>query len=147
MLPPIRRRARLLALLLAPTVAACDAGVGLVGSVAGGGSLRSGAYTYDSWSGDGGLAWWGDLELEVLPSGEIRGEYRLPAQCASGGLVVDCVGLVGGRVDAGGEVRFGLDEGWLRNRGRTVLGGNADGRWETRILGYYDEGRWELRRR
>lgn len=142
----VRLRAHLLALLLAPALAGCDAGGVLLGGVAGGSRLGSGAYAYDAWSEDGRLAWWGDLQLSVLASGEIRGEYRLPGQCTAGSVVVDCVGYVGGRVHADGAVRFGLDEGWLRNEGRVLRADEARGDWETRILGYYDEGRWELRR-
>lgn len=142
-----RLRGHLLALLLAPALAACDAAGGvLLGGTVGGAQLGSGAYAYDSWSEDGELAWWGDLQLSVLASGEIRGEYRLPGQCTAGSVVVDCVGYVGGRVQADGTVRFGLDEGWLRNEGRVLRASLARGEWETRILGYYDQGRWELRR-
>lgn len=137
------RALTLLPLLLA--LAACDAGGIYDPGYGGSRYLRSGLYQYDTWSEDGRHAWWGTLDIDVYGDGEIRGTYRLPLQCEDAyGYLVDCVGRVGGRVYSDGEIRFGLDEGWLRNEGGVNRYSEAGGFWETRILGYYDTGDFEL---
>jgi hypothetical protein len=140
------RAAGLAALL---SVSACDVALG--GIVAPGAiaqrRLGSGTYLYQAWSDRGGYgpAWWGYLELETRSDGAVIGVYRLPRQCVDDyGFEADCVGRVGGRVDPDGTLRFGLDEGWLRNQGAVRPGWRASGSWETRILGYRDAGTFEL---
>lgn len=137
---------RLAALLLPLLLAGCDAagviGVGGAPAV----HLVSGTYDYSAYSDYGGrLAWWGTLYLEIDRFGEIRGRYLLPRQCAGAyGYEADCYGLVGGRVHDDGTIRFGLDEGWLANRGFVRSRYRATGDWDSRLLGYADGGRWEL---
>lgn len=107
--------------------------------------LRSGVYEYNAWSTAGGFDWWGTLDLEVSRDGRISGYYRLPRQCTDRyGYAVDCTGYVGGRVYQNGELRFGLDEGWLRHFGEVRSRYRAAGDWDSRILGFSDFGRWEI---
>lgn len=125
-------------------VAGCEVGYGLGPDRA---WLQSGLYLYEAWSHHGGrdAAWWGYLELRVDHDGAVYGSYRLPDQCQDDfGYLVDCVGRVGGRVYRDGTLRFGLDEGWLANRGEVRYGDFASGRWNSRLLGYRDGGRFEL---
>ena len=143
---PLRSAAQcVLGLVLLGLVAACD-DVGLVAPDARPDHLLpSGTYDYEARDGRGRLAWYGTLRLEVDRDGRIFGSYRLPWQCSdSWGYEADCVGYVGGRVDRGGTVRFGLDEGWLAHEGRVRRDGSATGEWLARLLGYSDRGSWEL---
>lgn len=136
---------RALAVLPLLALAACDAGSILDPGGYGSYRLRSGRYQYDTWSRDGTHAWWGTLDLSVRSDGEIQGTYRLPLQCEDAyGYLVDCYGRVGGRVYSDGTIRFGLDEGWLRNEGDLHRYSEVSGFWETRMLGYYDDGDFEL---
>ncbi len=121
----------------------CDAGVIL--SADRRESLRSGLYSYSTWTEAGRPAWWGRVDVRVEFDGTIRGSYRLPRQCRDGyGFVVDCIGHVGGRVYPDGRVRFGFDEGWLRHQGEVTRYSEVSGYWDTRILGTYGSGEFEL---
>ena len=141
------RALRLAVPLLLAALAACEVSVGPLATVGGSAAgLRPGVYRYAAWPDGGGrVQWWGYLELEIGAGGALSGVYRLPEQCVDDlGYVADCVGYVGGRVERDGSIRFGLDEGWLINRGTLRKGSRAVGRWETRILGYAGSGTFEM---
>lgn len=131
------------------SIAGCDGyGRGVFGP--GGGdytTLHSGSYDYRAWSdyGSRGPVWWGYLELRVERGGEITGSYELPRQCVDAyGYEVTCYGRVGGRVYRDGTLRFGFGEGWLAHDGSANRRSEVTGRWDSRILGYRDEGTFEL---
>lgn len=133
-------------MIVAVLLAGCDAAGVLVPGPGGvPGRMASGLYTYRAWSDTGGrLAWWGTLELEVTPTGEISGRYVLPDQCVDEYRIpIDCFGRIGGRVYSDGTVRFGMDEGWLAHEGR-LAGERVAGTWITRLLGYRDGGSFTL---
>lgn len=146
--PRARAAARGVLLLLLFAAGCSDVGVAVVG--AGGGAqrwLQPGSYTYRAWSdfSRGGVAWSGYLDLRIEAGGVVSGFYRLPRQCTDAyGLLLDCVGRVGGRIYSDGLLRFGLDEGWLSHEGWVDRRSRATGRWESRILGYRDSGTFEL---
>lgn len=125
-------------------LAACE-GVGGLDPY--GSELDSGRYRYEAFSDGGGRgpSWWGYLDVEVDYDGRIYGHYRLPGQCEDDwGYLVDCVGRLAGRSYRDGTVRFGLDEGWLENRGRVRRGDEVTGEYNTRLLGYRDRGEFEM---
>lgn len=94
--------------------------------------LRSGRYSYDSWTTRGFDAWWGYLDLRVSLTGTVRGEYRLPRQCTDAfGYLVDCVGYLSGRVYSDGRVRFDFDDGWLRHEGEVSRYSEVFGYWDS----------------
>lgn len=126
-------------------LAGCDATGVLVPVSRGDFGLWSGQYAYDAYSDWGGIAYWGYLNLRVDTDGRITGTYRLPRQCSDRwGYEVDCAGYIGGRVYDDGSFRFGMDEGWLANRGTADSRGRAAGRWETRLLGGRGAGTFEM---
>lgn len=109
--------------------------------------LASGLYDYRAWSDfdTRGPAWEGTIRLWVETAGRVRGEYRLPGQCRDGfGRLTDCVGRIGGRLERSGRLSFGLDEGWLRNRGVVQTRQRVTGAWDANLVGYADEGTFEL---
>ena len=129
---------------VASALVACD-GVGALDPY--GSELESGRYEYEAYSDTGGRgpSWWGYLDIDVDYDGEIYGRYRLPDQCEDDfGYLVDCVGRVAGRAYSDGTVRFGLDEGWLENRGRVRRGDEVTGEYNTRLLGYREQGEFEM---
>jgi hypothetical protein len=127
--------------------ASCEGGSVFLGGGTATGQLRSGLYDYTAWSDfHRDVAWWGTVDLRVRSDGTISGVYRLPRQCSDEfGPRADCVGRVGGRVFRDGDMRFGLDEGWLSHEGAVHRSSTVTGIWWTRLLGHTDEGTFELR--
>ena len=137
------RRLAFIAALAAP-LTGCDLGYGILS--ASGNVLDSGVYEYEAWSDlrGRGPSWWGVLDIQVDYDGRIYGSYLLPEQCDEGRYLVDCRGRIGGRAYRDGTIRFGFDEGWISNRGRIRQREEAQGDWDTRLLGYRDGGRFEM---